>query len=38
MTSPFSDVERTDAFKRDLKKLLKRFKTLEEDIETLINV
>ncbi len=37
MTSQFNDVERTDEFKRDLKKLLKRFKTLEEDIETLIN-
>lgn len=37
MTSPFSSIEKTDAFERDLKKLLKRFKTLEEDLQTLVN-
>jgi mRNA-degrading endonuclease RelE of RelBE toxin-antitoxin system len=37
MPSPFSDIERTREFERDLKKLLKRYKTLEEDINTLIN-
>jgi mRNA-degrading endonuclease YafQ of YafQ-DinJ toxin-antitoxin module len=38
MKSPFSDVQRIDAFNRDMKKLLKRFKTLEEDLQTLIDV
>jgi mRNA-degrading endonuclease RelE of RelBE toxin-antitoxin system len=37
MTSPFSDVEITHEFERDLKKLQKRYRTLEEDIETLIS-
>lgn len=37
MQSPFSDIERTHEFERDLKKLLKRYKTLEEDITNLIN-
>jgi mRNA-degrading endonuclease RelE of RelBE toxin-antitoxin system len=37
MASRFNDIERTAEFKRDLKKLLKRYRTLEEDIDTLIN-
>ena len=37
MPSRFNDIERTDEFKRDLKKLLKRYRTLEGDIDTLIN-
>ena len=37
MPSRFNDIERAEEFKRDLKKLLKRYRTLEEDIDTLIN-
>jgi hypothetical protein len=34
----FKQIERTPEFTKDLKKLLKRFRTLEEDLETFINV
>ncbi|MFH1150522.1 MAG: hypothetical protein V1748_08610 [Actinomycetota bacterium] len=37
MTTPFGDVQRAAGFERDLKKLIKRFRTLEEDLATLIN-
>jgi mRNA-degrading endonuclease RelE of RelBE toxin-antitoxin system len=36
MTIPFEKVEKTPEFNRDLKKLLKRYRTLEEDIRNLI--
>lgn len=38
MTNPFSEISCTDEFERDLKKLLKRFKSLKEDVQILINV
>ena len=37
MKSPFARIERTEEFERDLKRLLKRFKTLEDDLQTLIS-
>jgi hypothetical protein len=32
----FNHIEQLDAFKRDLSKLLKRFPSLEEDLESLV--
>jgi hypothetical protein len=32
----FKQIERTDGFKKDLKQLLKKFPSLEEDLETFI--
>jgi len=34
----FNDIKKTEEFKKDLKKLKKRFKTLDEDLETFVRV
>ena len=36
MTTPFREIVRLPEFERDLKKLSKRYRTLDEDLETLI--
>jgi len=36
MTSQFNEISRRPEFEKDLKKLLKRFRTLDEDLENLI--
>jgi len=36
MTTPFREIVRRPEFERDLKKLSKRYRTLDEDLETLI--
>ncbi len=34
----FNEIKKTEEFKKDFKKLKKRFRTLDEDLETFINV
>jgi len=38
MTTPFKEIVRLPEFERDIKRLLKRFRSLEEDLENFIKV